>query len=371
METYENFIQNILKTRGRFNCGDEYHEQHHITPRCMGGTDEEENLIDLFAKEHFEAHRLLALENPGNIKLVYAWNRMSNSKNGDYGITPEKYEELRIAFAQTPFTKETRQKMSKSQKARWTEELRDEWGKKYSGKNNPNFGNHMSEEHKKKISELRKKASASEETRRKLSESQKALWTDDKKEEWSKKISGENHPMFGKHHSEESKKKNSKSHKGKKATEEAKQNMSKAQKERWTDELKEQWSQIQKDAWTEERKQKQSERVSGENNPMFGVHRYGQDHPMFGKHMTEESKRKSSESHKGLQSGSKHPRAKKVIRLFDFKIYNCGKDAAIDNNINYATFKNKCQKHKDFMYYDEWLTEQNNLENNKKINKEK
>ena len=44
--TYEEFIQNILKTRGRFECGDEYHERHHIVPKCMGGTDEEDNLID-------------------------------------------------------------------------------------------------------------------------------------------------------------------------------------------------------------------------------------------------------------------------------------------------------------------------------------
>ena len=364
--TYEEFIQNILETRGRFACGDEYHERHHIVARCMGGTDEDDNLIDLLAREHFEAHRLLALENPNNIKLVYAWNRMCNSKNGDYKITPEEYEELRIAFAQTPFTEETRQKMSESQKARWTEELREEWGNKYSGKNNPNFGNHMSEENKQKIGDLHRGVSPSEETRKKLSESQKAWWTDDRKEELSQKISGENHPMFGRNHSEESKKKNSESHKGKKATEEAKQNMSKSQKERWTDELKEQWSQIQKDNWTEERKQKQSERMSGENNPMFGVHGYGQDHPMFGKHMTEESKRKSSESHKGLQARGKHPRAKKVIRLFDLKIYDCGKDAAIDNDIDYSIFKNKCQKHKDFMYYDEWLMEQNNLEKIKK-----
>ena len=28
--TYQDFIQNILNTRGRFNCGDEYHERHHI-----------------------------------------------------------------------------------------------------------------------------------------------------------------------------------------------------------------------------------------------------------------------------------------------------------------------------------------------------
>ena len=61
--TYDEFIQNILDNRGRFNCGDEYCERHHMLPKCMGGTDDKNNLIDLFAKEHFEVHRLLAMDN--------------------------------------------------------------------------------------------------------------------------------------------------------------------------------------------------------------------------------------------------------------------------------------------------------------------
>ena len=97
--TYEEFIQNILNSRGRFNCDDEYHERHHIVPKCLGGTNDEENLIDLFAREHFEAHRLLALENPDNNELVYAWNCMAilnNDRQSRYIITPEEYEERKI-----------------------------------------------------------------------------------------------------------------------------------------------------------------------------------------------------------------------------------------------------------------------------------
>lgn len=51
--TYKEFIDNILETRGRFACGDEYHERHHIVPKCIGGGNEELNLIDLYAREHF------------------------------------------------------------------------------------------------------------------------------------------------------------------------------------------------------------------------------------------------------------------------------------------------------------------------------
>jgi hypothetical protein len=102
--TYEEFIQNILDTRGRFNCGDEYHERHHIVPKCMGGTNDEENLIDLFAREHFEAHRLLALENSDNNELVYAWNCMAilnNNRQMRYVISPEEYEEIKILLHNT------------------------------------------------------------------------------------------------------------------------------------------------------------------------------------------------------------------------------------------------------------------------------
>ena len=98
---YDEFINNILETRGRHGCGDEYFETHHIIPKCLDGTNDEENLIDLFAREHFEAHRLLALENPNNEKLTYAWWMMATIKN-EYQercrINAEEYEEAKITI---------------------------------------------------------------------------------------------------------------------------------------------------------------------------------------------------------------------------------------------------------------------------------
>ena len=100
--TYLEFIQNILKSRGRRGCGDNYHEKHHIVPKCMGGTNDEDNLIDLYAREHFIAHKLLAKENPDNDKLVYAWWCMSVVRNKNtqerYELTPEEHEEAKIAY---------------------------------------------------------------------------------------------------------------------------------------------------------------------------------------------------------------------------------------------------------------------------------
>ena len=96
--TYKDFIQNILDTRGRFNCDDEYCERHHIQPKCLGGNDNKENLIDLYAKEHFIAHQLLARENPNEIKLIQAYNIMAFTRNKNqirYELSPEEYEEAR------------------------------------------------------------------------------------------------------------------------------------------------------------------------------------------------------------------------------------------------------------------------------------
>ena len=94
---YNEYINNILNTRGRFNC-EGYKERHHISPRCKGGTNDKDNLIDLYAREHFIAHKLLAEENPDDRSLVFAWSRMAfqnNSLNRDYELTPEEYEEAR------------------------------------------------------------------------------------------------------------------------------------------------------------------------------------------------------------------------------------------------------------------------------------
>ena len=99
--TYKEFINNILQTRGRFIDSSEYHERHHIIPRCKNGTDDKDNLIDLFAREHFIAHKLLAEENMDDDQLVHAYMLMAFVKDGNqkrYELTAEEYEEARKIF---------------------------------------------------------------------------------------------------------------------------------------------------------------------------------------------------------------------------------------------------------------------------------
>lgn len=100
--TYQDFINNILQTRGRFINSDEYHEQHHIIPRCKNGSNNKDNLIDLYAREHFIAHKLLAEENMDDDQLVHAYTLMAFVKDENqkrYELTSEEYEAVRKVYA--------------------------------------------------------------------------------------------------------------------------------------------------------------------------------------------------------------------------------------------------------------------------------
>ena len=100
--TYHDFIENILSTRGRNGCGDEYHEEHHIVPKCMGGANDKDNLIDLFADEHFIAHKLLAFENPDNDSLQRAFGTMAHVRRDGrkYNVSEEDYAYIRLQNSQ-------------------------------------------------------------------------------------------------------------------------------------------------------------------------------------------------------------------------------------------------------------------------------
>jgi hypothetical protein len=72
-------------------------ERHHIVPRCIGGTDERSNLVDLTPEEHYVAHQLLVKMYPDVDSLVYAANKMTVSSktlkrnNKRYGWLKRKY----------------------------------------------------------------------------------------------------------------------------------------------------------------------------------------------------------------------------------------------------------------------------------------
>ena len=228
---YKEFINNILLSRGRIiKEKNVYYETHHILPKCMGCSNKKDNLIQLYPKEHFLAHKMLAMENPNNFSLVHAYQCMAFTKNKNqkqrYELTPEEYEEVRILF-------------SNSLKNKYKDKTQ-----------HPNYGKHLSNETKEKISKANKG-------------NKKCL--------------------------------------GRKLSDETKEKISKANK-----------------------------------NP------------------SQKTRQKMSNSQKARNlTGKNNPRAKKIIRISDGKIYDTIKQAALENNINYSTFKNKIQnnKYSNFKYY--------------------
>lgn len=63
----------IIENRKR-NPYNGYVERHHIIPRCLGGSDDESNLVALTAREHFICHALLAKMYPKESNEWYKMN---------------------------------------------------------------------------------------------------------------------------------------------------------------------------------------------------------------------------------------------------------------------------------------------------------
>lgn len=97
-----------------------YTESHHIIPKCLNGTNDSSNLVDLTPEEHYLAHQLLVKMYPDNISLIYAAKMMTisspksdRSKNKLFGWLRRKNLEVQKT---KEFTPETRKRMSESAK---------------------------------------------------------------------------------------------------------------------------------------------------------------------------------------------------------------------------------------------------------------
>lgn len=160
-----------------------YTEKHHIIPKCLGGNNNQDNLVTVTSKEHYILHHLLTKIYPDNKKLARALQQLKTRLNIEKFKNP--YSCIRKCEYIAPLhSEETRRKMSLS----------------LTGKKHPMFGKTHSKETKLKMSLV------------KIGE--------------NNPMHGKTSPMYGKNHSEDTKQKISKSLIGKTHSEESKQKMS-------------------------------------------------------------------------------------------------------------------------------------------------
>jgi hypothetical protein len=73
-------IYDQLIDRARIRLLECYTESHHIVPRCIGGNDTNDNLVNLTPEEHYLAHQLLVKIYPSHHGLAQAAAMMANTR---------------------------------------------------------------------------------------------------------------------------------------------------------------------------------------------------------------------------------------------------------------------------------------------------
>lgn len=169
MDYQKIYSQLILRAKERKTV-DGYKELHHIIPKCVKGTDDINNLVELTAKEHFVAHLLLTEIYPKSQKIKYALWMMASMEapnQNRYKVSANMYRIIKEQIAKKSI--EHKQRISEGLKRAYQEGKRvsnagkimpKEFGEKISkakkGMVGTNKGIPMSEEQKRKISETLK-----------------------------------------------------------------------------------------------------------------------------------------------------------------------------------------------------------------------
>ena len=202
-------IYNNLINRATRRISEGYVEKHHIVPRCLGGTDAKENIVNLYPEEHYLAHLLLCKLNKGNSRLLYAAMNMTSGAMINNGKRNNK------AYG-------------------W---LRRQYAESMSGDNNPNrrdpeiqkkaalkrVGQKRTEETKARMSAAQKGRTFSEETKRNMAEAAKNRSPISEETRIKLKNRTPNKGMLGKTMSAETKAKMSASQQGKRMSKKQKQ----------------------------------------------------------------------------------------------------------------------------------------------------
>lgn len=93
---YQRIYDQIIESAINNPKPDLYKENHHVVPRCMGGTNESSNIVKLTARQHFIAHWLL-FKIYRTTKLAHAWFSMCRigRKQDDRKINSKHFDRVR------------------------------------------------------------------------------------------------------------------------------------------------------------------------------------------------------------------------------------------------------------------------------------
>jgi hypothetical protein len=119
MDYRRHYERLIDRARARVIIG--YRECHHIIPRCIGGLDEAENLVELTAKEHYLAHQLLVKIYPANGRIAYAAVMMAPQAIGRkaFGWLRQRHaDSVRLRRLGSVMTEETKSKIAATKRGK-------------------------------------------------------------------------------------------------------------------------------------------------------------------------------------------------------------------------------------------------------------
>ena len=98
---YQKIYNNLINNRSiRPLLIDEYYENHHIIPKCLGGSNDKQNLIKLTYREHYIAHLLLSRIYKTNSGIQYAFLCMLRKQpTGERILTSRMFETIKKSFS--------------------------------------------------------------------------------------------------------------------------------------------------------------------------------------------------------------------------------------------------------------------------------
>lgn len=113
---YQKLHDQIIK-RGKTRIICSPCERHHIVPKCMGGTNNLENIVKLTSREHFIIHKILCKLYPDVVGLKIAWKLLSDLNNHNRRNS-RFYANIRTTMIEISKSPERRRKISESLKGK-------------------------------------------------------------------------------------------------------------------------------------------------------------------------------------------------------------------------------------------------------------